>query len=77
VRALPFYSQAIEIRRFRRFCQTVGSVYRTLVPLWQRYFHPPFDDRRTGWDQGRQTNKLVSAPAPEDTHAYRHSRIAK
>jgi hypothetical protein len=40
-----------------------GSIYRALVPVWRKFFHPTRDDRGTGWDQGRQTNKLVSEPA--------------
>jgi hypothetical protein len=34
------------------------TIYRTVVPLWRRYFHPSTIPTTT-WDQGR----LVDAPA--------------
>jgi hypothetical protein len=42
-----------------------GSIYRTLVPVWRKFFHPTRDDRCTGWDRDRRrpTNNLIDAPA--------------
>jgi hypothetical protein len=42
-------------------CWGLDSVYRTLVPPWRNYFHPPPDDhdRATTWDQGRRASKLA------------------
>ncbi len=40
-------------------CWGPGSIHRTLVPLWRKFFRPMRDDRGTGWDQGRRTHKLV------------------
>jgi hypothetical protein len=44
-------------------CWGPGSVYRTLVPLWRKYFRPPpYDrDRTTTWDQGRAARANSSA----------------
>jgi len=56
-----------------------GSIYRTLVPVWRKFFHPTRDERVTGWGRDRQRygNNLIDAPEPEDGRAYRHLRIAK
>jgi hypothetical protein len=43
-------------------CLGPGSIYRTVAPLWRKYFHPPATPVTT-WDQGRLTNKLVNEPA--------------
>ena len=56
-----------------------GSIYRTLVPVWRKFFHPTRDDRRTGWERGRErnSNNLIEAPGAEDGRAYRNLRIDK
>jgi len=56
-----------------------GSIYRTLVPVWRKFFRPTRDDRCSGWDRNRQrySNDLIEAPAAEDGRAYRNLRIAK
>ena len=60
-------------------CLGPGSVYRTLVPVWRKFFHPTRDERVTGWGRDRQRygNNLIDAPAPEDGRAYRQLRVAK
>jgi len=46
-------------------CLGPGSIYRTLVPVWRKFFHPTRDDRCTGWyrDRQRYSNDLIDAPA--------------
>ncbi len=58
-------------------CWGPGSLHRTLVPVWRKFFRPTRDNRYTVWDQNRQrrSNNLIDAPAPEDTRAYHSSRI--
>jgi hypothetical protein len=38
-----------------------GSIYRAVVPLWRRYFHPPPDTRHQAQPPCR--NKLIDLPA--------------
>jgi hypothetical protein len=40
-------------------CWGPGSIYRTVVPLRRKYFHPPMIPTTTG-DQRRLTSTLVS-----------------
>jgi hypothetical protein len=60
-------------------CLGPGSIYRTLVPVWRKFFHPTRDDRCTGWERDRQrySNNLITAPTREDGRAYHHLRIVK
>jgi hypothetical protein len=39
-----------------------GSIYRTLVPVWRKFFHPPTADER-GAHEHRARSKLIDAPA--------------
>jgi hypothetical protein len=45
-------------------CWGPGSIYRTVVPLWRRYFHPPIDEHVTTWgrlesDYGRRRSRSI------------------
>jgi hypothetical protein len=57
-------------------CWGPGSIYRTLVPFWRKYFHPPANDpnQTTTRNQRRRASKLISAPPLEDNYDRRHSR---
>lgn len=58
-------------------CWGPGSLYRTLVPLWREYFHPPPDnhDRANTWEQGRRrTSQLINAPPIAPPIAPRRDR---
>jgi hypothetical protein len=39
-----------------------GSIYRAVVPLWRRYFHPPPDMRHEIGQRARHSNKLIDQP---------------
>jgi hypothetical protein len=43
-------------------CLGPGSIYRTLVPVWRKFFHPPTADER-GAHEHRAPSKLIDAPA--------------
>src|SRR5262249_23118446 len=63
----PAFRHAAESALADQGCLGDGLVYRTLVPLWRSYFHPP-DDRRAMWDisnEHRGTNKLSNRPPIE------------
>jgi hypothetical protein len=57
-------------------CWGPGSVYRALVPLWRKYFHPPANDpdQTTTWNQGRRASKLISEPPLADDYDRRRCR---
>ena len=59
------FRQAAEAALEQIPCAGEGILYRTLVPLWRSYFHPP-PDPRIGQTRGsgiRRPSKLISAPA--------------
>jgi hypothetical protein len=43
-------------------CWGPGSIHRTLVPVWRKFFRPPTADER-GAHEHRAPSKLIDAPA--------------
>jgi hypothetical protein len=44
-------------------CWGPGSIYRTVMPLWRKYFHPPAIPVTTWNHEGRPPNALIDADA--------------
>jgi len=44
-------------------CAGEGIWYRTLLPLWRTYFHPPPDDMRSQGARHLRPSKLQNLPA--------------
>jgi hypothetical protein len=62
-------------------CWGPGSIDRTPVPIWRKYFHPPAADYATTWSQERRHsgNKVTDAPpiAGRDPRRSLRSREVK